>query len=85
MSLGGILQYQTNTASNTQTLGSVKETIAAKPVAQAQELMPGKVFEGMVTDIKNGQVTLGLSDIPDNHIRQNGGGGKSGKGSAHAV
>ena len=62
MSLGGILQYQTNTASNTQTLGSVKETIAAKPVAQAQELMPGKVFEGMVTDIKNGQVTLGLSD-----------------------
>ena len=35
MSLGGILQYQTNTASNTQTLGSVKETIAAKPVAQA--------------------------------------------------
>lgn len=62
MSLGGILQYQTNTASNTQTLGSVKETIAARPAAQAQELMPGKVFEGMVTDIKNGQVTLGLSD-----------------------
>lgn len=62
MSLGGVLQYQTNTASNTQTLGSVKETIGARPVAQAQELMPGKVFEGMVTDIKNGQVTLGLSD-----------------------
>lgn len=62
MSLGGVLQYQTNTASNTQTLGNVKETIGARPVAQAQELMPGKVFEGMVTEIKNGQVTLGLSD-----------------------
>ncbi len=62
MSLGGIHQYQGNTASNTQTLGSVKETIGARPVAQAQELMPGRVFEGMVTDIKNGQVTLGLSD-----------------------
>lgn len=62
MSLGGIQQYQANTASNTQTLGSVKETMGARPVAQAQELMPGRVFEGMVTDIKNGQVTLGLSD-----------------------
>ncbi len=62
MSLGGIQQYQANTASNTQTLGNVKETIGARPAAQAQELMPGRVFEGMVTDIKNGQVTLGLSD-----------------------
>lgn len=62
MSLGGVHQYQANTASNTQTLGNVKETIAARPTAQAQELMPGKVFEGMVTEVKNGQVTLGLSD-----------------------
>ncbi len=62
MSLGGIHQYQANTASNTQALGNVKETIAARPAAQAQELMPGKVFEGMVTEVKNGQVTLGLSD-----------------------
>lgn len=62
MSLGGIHQYQSNTASNTQALGNIKETIAARPAAQAQELMPGKVFEGMVTEVKNGQVTLGLSD-----------------------
>ena len=62
MSLGGIHQYQANTASNTQTMGSVKETIGARPPAQVQELAPGKVFEGMVTEVKNGQVTLGLSD-----------------------
>ncbi len=62
MSLGGIHQYQANTASNTQTMGSVKETIGARPTAQVQELAPGKVFEGMVTEVKNGQVTLGLSD-----------------------
>lgn len=62
MSLGGIHQYQANTASNTQTLGNVKETIGARPTTQVQELAPGKVFEGMVTEVKNGQVTLGLSD-----------------------
>ncbi len=60
--LEGIHQYQTNTASNTQNLESVKETAAIRPTAQAQELLPGKVFEGMVTEMKNGQVTLGLSD-----------------------
>ncbi|MEG1291953.1 MAG: flagellar hook-length control protein FliK, partial [Lachnospiraceae bacterium] len=27
-----------------------------------QELVPGKVFEGTITEIKNGQVTIGLSD-----------------------
>lgn len=58
----GLHQYQTNTASNTQTMGNVKEAGAVRPTAQAQELIPGKVFEGMVTEIKNGQVTLGLSD-----------------------
>lgn len=62
MSLGGIHQYQANTASNTQTLGSVKETTGVRPTAQVQELTPGKVFEGMVTEVKNNQVTLGLSD-----------------------
>lgn len=60
---GGIQQYQNNTASNTQTLNNVKET--ARPVsvqAQAQELIPGKVFEGTITEMKNGLVTIGLSD-----------------------
>lgn len=61
--LEGVHQYQANTASNTQTLNSVKETASVRPASQLQELVPGKVFEGMVTDIKsNGQVTLGLSD-----------------------
>lgn len=55
--LEGVHQYQANTASNTQTLNSVKETASVRPASQLQELVPGKVFEGMVTDIKsNGQV-----------------------------
>lgn len=58
-----INQYQNNTASNTQTLNQVKDTTAARPLsAQAQELIPGKVFEGTITEIKNGQVTIGLND-----------------------
>lgn len=60
--LEGVHQYQTNTSPNTQASGSVRETAAVRPAAQFQELTPGRVFEGMVTDIKNGQVTLGLSD-----------------------
>ncbi len=61
--LEGVHQYQANTASNTQTLNSVKETAAVRPAARLPEMVPGRVFEGMVTDIKsNGQVTLGLSD-----------------------
>ncbi len=59
--LGSIHQYQNNTAANAQAPRAVRE--AGRPVpAQAQELAPGKVFEGTVTDIRNGQVTLGLSD-----------------------
>ncbi len=57
----GIFQYQANTASNTNTLNQVKGTGRPLPV-QGQELVPGKVFEGTVTEMKNGQVTLGLSD-----------------------
>ncbi len=58
----GIHPYQNNTASNTQTI-SQKDTAAVRPLsAQAQELIPGKVFEGTVTEIKNGQVTIGLND-----------------------
>lgn len=57
----GINQYQNNTASNTQTMNVVKDTI--RPIsAYLQELTPGKVFEGTVLDIKNGQVTIGLND-----------------------
>lgn len=58
-----IYSYQNSTASNTQTMNSVKDTGAVRSIsAQAQELIPGKVFEGTVTDIKNGQVTIGLND-----------------------
>lgn len=57
----GINQYQNSTASNTQTLNTVKETI--RPVSSyGLELVPGKIFEGTVTEVKNGQVTIGLSD-----------------------
>lgn len=57
----GIHQYQNSTAANTQNLNNVKDTI--RPLSgQAQELIPGKVFEGTVTELKNGQVTIGLSD-----------------------
>ena len=57
----GITQYQNNTASNTQTLNGVKDTI--RPVSSyLLELTPGKVFEGTVLEIKNGQVTIGLND-----------------------
>lgn len=57
----GINQYQNNTASNTQTMNVVKDTIRPNS-AYLQELTPGKVFEGTVLDIKNGQVTIGLND-----------------------
>ena len=59
--IDGIFQYQANTASNTKTLGQVKGAGRTLSV-QGQELVPGKVFEGTVTEMKNGQVTLGLSD-----------------------
>lgn len=57
----GIFQYQANTASNTSMLNQVKGGGRALPV-QGQELVSGKVFEGTVTEMKNGQVTIGLSD-----------------------
>lgn len=57
----GINQYQNNTASNTQTMNVVKDTIRPAS-AYLQEMTPGKVFEGTVLDIKDGQVTIGLSD-----------------------
>lgn len=58
-----IHSFQNSTTSNTQTMNQVKDTGAVRSIsAQAQELMPGKVFEGTVTDIKNGQVTIGLND-----------------------
>lgn len=57
----GINQYQNNTASNTQNIAAVKDTIRPTS-AYLQEMTPGKVFEGTVLDIKNGQVTIGLSD-----------------------
>lgn len=57
----GINQYQNNTASNTQSLNAVKDTI--RPASSyLQEMTPGKVFEGTVLEIKNGQVIIGLSD-----------------------
>lgn len=59
--IDGIFQYQANTASNTKTLNQVKGAGRTLSV-QGQELVPGKVFEGTVTEMKNGQVTLGLSD-----------------------
>ena len=57
----GIQQYQNHTTSNTQTLNQVRDTTGARP-ALTQGLSPGKVFEGTVTEIKNGQVTIGLND-----------------------
>lgn len=57
----GINQYQNSTASNTQALNAVKDTIRPTS-AYLQELTPGKVFEGTVVEIKNGQVTIGLND-----------------------
>ena len=57
----GINQYQNNTPSNTQTMTAVKDTIRPASV-YLQEMTPGKVFEGTVLEIKNGQVTIGLND-----------------------
>ena len=47
-----IHSFQNSTTSNTQTMNQVKDTGAVRSItAQAQEIMPGKVFEGTVTDI----------------------------------
>ncbi|MCI8299597.1 MAG: flagellar hook-length control protein FliK [Lachnospiraceae bacterium] len=59
----GVHPYQNHTVSNNQALAQTRESAAARPLsAQAQELVPGKVFEGTITEIKNGQVTIGLND-----------------------
>ena len=56
-------QYSNSAASGGQTVNQIKDTGAVRQVsAQAQQLAPGKVFEGTVTEIKNGQVTIGLND-----------------------
>lgn len=61
--LDSVQQYQNSTAVGSQTLNQVRDTGAIRQVsAQTQGLEPGKVFEGTITDIKNGQVTIGLND-----------------------
>ena len=58
-----VQQYQNSVASSPQNLSQVRDAGAVRPAAaQTQGLTPGKVFEGTVTDIKNGQVTIGLND-----------------------
>lgn len=58
-----VYQYQNSTAANSHAMNQAKETGAVQKAAtQAQQLMAGKVFEGTITDIKNGQVTIGLND-----------------------
>ena len=64
-----VQQYQNSVSSGSQNpglvrdSGSVRDSGAVRQVnAQTQGLTPGKVFEGTVTDIKNGQVTIGLND-----------------------
>ncbi len=58
-----VQQYQNHAISNTQALGQPRDAGAVHPIStQAQALAAGKVFEGTVTEIKNGQVTIGLND-----------------------
>lgn len=58
-----VQQYQNSVASGPQNLSQARDAGAVRPAAaQTQGLTPGKVFEGTVTDIKNGQVTIGLND-----------------------
>ncbi len=64
-----VQQYQNSVSSGSQNLGSVRDSGSVRDPgavrqvsAQTQGLTPGKVFEGTVTDIKNGQVTIGLND-----------------------
>ncbi len=61
--LDSVSQYQNSTAAGSQAMGQVRDagTVQKIPV-QTQGLEPGKVFEGTITDIKNGQVTIGLND-----------------------
>ncbi len=58
-----VSQYQSSTAAGSQAMGQVRDTGTVQKIpVQAQGLEPGKVFEGTITDIKNGQVTIGLND-----------------------
>lgn len=57
-----VSQYQNSTAAGSQA-NQIRDTGAVRQIsAQTQGLEPGKVFEGTITDIKNGQVTIGLND-----------------------
>lgn len=61
--LDGIQQYQNSTTAASQGTSHAKDAGAVRQVSQqTQGLAPGKVFEGTVTEIKNGQVTIGLND-----------------------
>ncbi len=61
--IDSVYQYPNSTPSNAQGMGQAREAGAVRQVSgQAQEMLPGKVFEGTVTEIKNGQVTIGLND-----------------------
>lgn len=61
--LDSVSQYQNSTVTSSQVSGQIRESGAVQKIqAQPQGLEPGKVFEGTITDIKNGQVTIGLND-----------------------
>lgn len=61
--LDSVSQYQNSTVTSSQASGQIRESGAVQKMqAQPQGLEPGKVFEGTITDIKNGQVTIGLND-----------------------
>lgn len=58
-----VYQYPNSPTANTHAANQGKEAGAVQKITtQAQQLMPGKVFEGTITEIKNGQVTIGLND-----------------------
>ncbi len=58
-----VYQYPNSPTANTHAANQSKEAGAVQKITtQAQQLMPGKVFEGTITEIKNGQVTIGLND-----------------------
>ncbi len=70
----GIHQYHNSTSSNGQGLNQVRDAGGARPLlAQGQQLIPGNVFEGTVTGIKNGQVTIGLNDGRSIYARMDAG------------
>lgn len=61
--IDGVQQYQNSVAAAAQGVSQTKDAGAVRQIsAQTQGMIPGKVFEGTVTEIKNGQVTIGLND-----------------------